>query len=367
MKKLLFFLIVLPLLGSCSAEKTIPSNVNVKPVAGVSNATSNALVYCLPATKVRVDVTVEKTISKVGPFYRYSQKLLNVTDVVTEDKVEWKIRDVSISTYGVPDDNKRYVINYSGSNVAPLLNVTPDGVLYGVNSSEKVNAERTLVNNDYTPLPDLADVNFNAVPMLEKQLVKTSTAAMAEEAANFIYKVRKRRFKILASDYEVLPPDGQAYQISVKELNELEHSFMELFVGRQEHYTTTRSFYIEPDRLSVNSNVLFRFSSVKGVVDKMDVSGAPVYIEIVNQEETKLPDAPVISTKEQVRNGLYYCKPGKATIKLIDRNKLIKEQEVFLGQYGQIISLPASVLEEENVCIKLDERTGALKSIERKN
>lgn len=348
-------------------EQTIPSKVNVKSVALMPNATTNTLLYSLPSTRLRIDVTVEKTISKVGPFYRYSQKMLNVTDVVTEDNVEWTIKNISISTYGVPDNDKQYAISYSGYNVAPLLNLSSEGVLYGINSSDRIDESLSLVNNVYKPLPDLEDVNFNAVPMLEKQLEKTSTAAMAQEAANFIYKVRKRRFKILASDFEQLPPDGMAYEVTVKELNELEASFLELFVGKKEKYTETRSFDLEPSSMSANSDVLFRFSSVQGIVDKMDVSGAPVYIEITAEEQSKLPDNPLPVTKEEVRTGLFYCRPGKVIIKLIDRNELIKEQQVYLGQYGQVVSLPASVLEDEHVRIKLDEKTGALKSIERNN
>ncbi len=366
MKTTLIFLVAVTMLASCAVEKTIPSKVNVKEVSSLSNASTNSLVYSLPSTKVRINVTVEKTISKVGPFYRYSQKMLNVTDVITEDKVEWKIKDINISTYGVPDDSKRYVITYSGPSVAPFLNLSDDGILYGINNPQELRNDEMLVKNDYNSLPGIEDLNFNSVPTLEKQLMKTSTAAMAEEAANFIYKLRKRRFKILASDYENLPKDGQSYQVVVDELNKLEAEYLELFMGKKESYTISKSFDIHPNDMSANNDVLFRFSTVKGIVDKMDVSGAPVYIDITATEQAKLPDAPLPVVKEEFRTGLYYCRPGKVTIKLIDRNELIKEQEVYLGQYGQVLSLPSSVLEADNVSIKLDRKTGALKSIERK-
>ncbi|MBS2097281.1 DUF4831 family protein [Carboxylicivirga linearis] len=365
MKKFLFVLSTVALLASCAGEKTIPSKVNVKAVSSMQNATTNNIIYSLPTTHLKVAVTVEKTIFKVGPFYRYSQKMLNVTDVVTEDKVEWKIKDVDISSYGLPDPSKQFAISYEGNNVAPLINLTGDGVLYGINSDVVIEQSSALKKYDYIPLPDVDDVNFNDVAMLGKQLEKTSTAAMAQEAANFIYKLRKRRFKILASDFEQLPPDGQAYEVMIQELNDLEQSFLELFVGKKVNVTETKIFDLEPSSLSAESDVLFRFSSVKGIVDKMDVSGAPVYIEIKAEEQPKIPDAPLPPSKDEVRNGLFYCKPGKVIVKLIDRNQLIKEQEVYLGQYGQLISLPSTILEEERVSIQLDEKTGALQSIKR--
>jgi hypothetical protein len=244
--------------------------------------------------------------------------------------------------------------------------LTPSGVLAGINS-DFATSDCHLKEFTAAELPDIVDVNFNEVAMIEKQLVKTSTAAMAEETANYIYKIRKRRFKILASDYEQLPPDGQAYEVMVRELNKLEKEHMELFVGKTETYTITKSFDIIPDKMSTNNDVLFRFSTVSGIVDKMDVSGAPVYFELEAEEGKELPDAAVVLEKgQEMRNGLFYNKPGKASIKIIDKNKLIKEKEVYLGQYGQVVSMPSSVLEQENVSIRINPATGALQSIDRK-
>ncbi|MCG8580482.1 MAG: DUF4831 family protein [Bacteroidales bacterium] len=366
MKKLFLAISAAAILSSCAVQQPVPSKVNVQDVAKINNATNNALLYSLPTTVIRVNVEVEKTIHKVGPFYRYSQKMLNVSDVVTEDKVEWQIKSVNIETFGVPDESKRYSVTYSGAASAPFLNLTSSGVLAGVNS-EIIDDECYLKEFTVSELPGIDDVNFNDVAMIEKQLVKTSNAAMAEETANYIYKIRKRRFKILASDFEQLPPDGQSYEVMVRELNKLEKEHMELFVGKKETYTMTQSFDIIPDKMSTNNDVLFRFSTVSGIVDKMDVSGAPVYFELEAEEGAKLPDAAMVIEKgQEVRNGLFYNKPGKATIKIIDKNKLIKEKEVYLGQYGQVISMPSNVLEQDNVSIRINPKTGALRSIERK-
>ncbi|MBR8537407.1 DUF4831 family protein [Carboxylicivirga sediminis] len=366
MKKLFLSIGIVAALTSCAVEQTIPSKVNVQDVATMTNATSDALLYSLPVTVVRVNVEVEKTISRVGPFYRYSQKMLNISDVVTQDKEEWKIKSINIETYGKPDPAKQYAISFSGDNAAPYLNLTPSGVLAGINTD-------ALVLDDYLKeftneyVPSLKDVNFNEVGMIEKQMVKTSTAAMAEETANYIYKIRKRRFKILASDYEQLPPDGQSYEVMVRELNALEKEHMELFIGKTESFIFTKSFDIIPDKMSANNDVLFRFSAVNGIVDKMDVSGAPVYIELEAIDSPDLPDNVVISNKNQeVRNGLFYCKPGKVKIKVIDKNVLVKEQELYLGQYGQVVSMPANVLEKADVSIRINPATGALQSVDKK-
>lgn len=367
MKKVVVSLLAGLLVVACATEQTIPSQVNIRNVNEKRDATSDALVYALPTTVIRVEVDVEKTISKVGPFYRYSQKMLNVTDVVTEDKEEWQIKNIRIKTVGKPNADQYYAVSYSGASAAPFLNLTDDGVLAGINLKETPAVESSLADFKAEALPHLTDVTFNNVGMLEKQLVKTSTAAMAEEAANFIYKIRKRRFKILASDYENLPPDGKAWEVSVKELNQLETDFMELFVGKKLTYQTTRVFDVIADPMAVNSFVLFRFSTVNGIVDKMDLSGTPVYIEIDVATQKQLPADKVVDPKQKVeiRHGLYYCKPAKATVKIVDRNILLNQKEVYLAQYGQILSMPSEVLEREDVRIELNPVTGALKRISR--
>jgi hypothetical protein len=47
----------------------------------------------------------------------------------------------------------------------------------------------------------------------------------AEEAAAFIYKLRKRRFKLLVGQEQPVP-DGNALDISIRELDELEKEYL---------------------------------------------------------------------------------------------------------------------------------------------
>ena len=352
------------MLASCATEVQIPSVVNIQNVSGLSNATINSLVYSLPVTVIRVEVEAEKTISKVGPFYRYSKKMLNVNSVVLEDKEEWVLKSVKMYTAGQPDYTKRFSVTSSGSNVASLLNLTSEGVLVGVNMKDQQEYETSLKSNIESKTPTTDDVNFDAVPMLEKQLSKTSTAAMAEETANQIYRIRKRRLKILASDFPVLPPDGKSYEVAVSELNKLEKELIELFVGKKESYTVTKTFDFIPDSMSVDNLVLCRFSTQKGVLSSTDLSGTPIYIEISVDKPKALPSESIaVDDKEPLRQGLFYCVPAKGVVKIVDKNILLLEKDVLLGQYGQLISLPVDLLQKDNIRIELDPATGALKNI----
>jgi hypothetical protein len=113
---------------------------------------------------------------------------------------------------------------------------------------------------------------------------------------------------------------------------------------------------------SVNT-VLLRFSSQKGFLDQMDVSGTPVYIEV---EVGEVPDQNFIALendKSLNRGGLAYNVPARAQVKIIDRTLLLNSGEVFLAQFGQLLRLPANLLDAPNVGVELEPATGALKRI----
>lgn len=357
-------LALLSLTMACGSSKITPSKVTVQKV-NEQNATltGTGLTYSLPKTAIRVELEVEQQLKKVGPFYRYSQKLLNITDVIAEDKEEWSIKNIRIYTVGIPDKENSYHVSFEGDNIAPFINLSPEGLIMGVNMSEVPACSSTLKNYDYPQAASLETITFDSVPYLEKQLVKTSTAAMAEEAANLIYKVRKRRLKLLSSDLKLFPPDGLAYELAFNELNLLEKQYMELFAGKTITTTSIKTFDVIPNQSKGANDVLFRFSTSKGVVDKMDVSGTPVYLDWKVVENNELPQTEDKKKDKTTPTGLFYCLPGKVVVKIIDRNLLLKEQEVKIAQYGRTLCLPVELLERNDLQIEMEPSTGALKNI----
>ncbi|MFT3738058.1 MAG: DUF4831 family protein [Breznakibacter sp.] len=350
----------------CTARK-IESNVDVVKASSLTNATNHSVVYSLPATALRVEVTAVKTVKKVGPFYRYAQKYFNISNVVTEDSEEWTIRSVKVTPYGKPDPNKVFAILQKGPGVAQNISVNNLGVLCGINIQAPCLCPEPYPTVQMAGEPTLETVNFDAVPMLEKQLVTTSTATMADETAQYIYKIRKRRSRIFTSDYPNLPPDGQAYQTVKDEVATLEHDFMELFAGKIVQVEIVKSFEYIPARESVDNNVLFRFSSKKGFVDRMDLSGTPVYAEVKDLKARTLPDTPLAQPKKgNVPNGLFYNSPGLAKVRILDRNVPVFEQEFELAQFGQLMSLPVETMLQPNLKIEMSSVTGSILSISNK-
>ncbi|GAF01515.1 DUF4831 family protein [Saccharicrinis fermentans] len=348
--------------SSILAQKKESTLVDVKPTSQVVDATTQSLTYMLPKTSIRVDIEMEKTIKKAGPYYRYSQRYLNLSNVITEDSEEWVIKGVHIHTSGKADEDKRFSIFTKGNTSAQMLTLTPEGILAGINTSLPFSTQ--LPPKEQHPILSLDEIDFDNVALNEELLYKTSSAAMAQEAANMVYRLRSTRTNLLSGELENLPPDGEAYNTILKEIEKQEKDFVSLFAGKTITVSLTRSFELTPDPLSSYTNhVLCRFNQQKGLVDAMDITGTPIYFKMDVEKMKVLKNNSSERSKDPAPNGLFYNLPAPATITIVDKNTTIASKKVKLAQYGQVISMPPSVLSKESVVIEICPKTGALLSV----
>ena len=362
-RRLIFALIAVLCLSSVLfSQKKGSVQVEVKPTSQIGNASSPSLTYMLPQTVIQVDITMEKRIMKAGSYYRYSQRLLNLSSAITEDSEEWFIKDVRISTAGKADESKQFSVFATGNTSANMLTLSSDGVLIGINNSPVFTTELPTSKLNLGTL--LADVNFDNVALSEDLLYKTSSAAMAQEAANMVYKLRKSRIEILSGELANLPPDGEAYKTILQEIEKQEKDFVSLFAGKTITTTQTQRFELTPDPASSYANhVLCRFNKQKGLVDAMDITGTPIYLklDVVNKDNSK--NLQLEPSKNTEKSGLFYSIPSWGTVQVLDKNTTLIIEKVALAQYGQVVSMPASVLEKEGVVIEISPATGALISV----
>ncbi len=363
MRKILFFLMVFTLLPMASwSQKKGEAYCRVVPVVMDNDAANNGLIYSLPKTVIRVKVDAEIVVRKAGPFYRYSQKYFNITDVVKEDETVWQINSVSLQSVGMPDESRMYKIDTDGNGAAPLLSLTPQGIIAGVNLCKSVN-DNALISNVMAFSRPVA--GFDDVPLCEEVLTKTSLAAMAEEAAFAVYRLRKKRTDLLAGEGAKNFAEGSAIEVSLKEIERLETVYMSMFVGDVKKTIVTRYFDYIADEASTFNNVLFRFSAQNGFLDRMNVSGTPVYIDVARIDTKKVSELPAGAKRSQEVNGLRYILPGKAVVKITDRNIPLMEQEMMIAQFGQVATLPVSMLRQNDITIELCTSTGALVRVSR--
>jgi hypothetical protein len=343
----------------CSTNQKV-SNGTVSRDSG-EVPSEHGLYYNLPKTVIRVEMIAEKVVVKAGPFFRYSQRLLNITEVETENLEEWRIVGANVYTIGLPDAKRQYRVSTTGSPSMAALNLTSQGVLAGVNINDF--SEPVFQDSVIKDIITSAQIDFNEVPYTADQLIKSSTAAMAEEVAKEIYRLRLLRNQILKGELETLPPDDGAYQLTLSEIDKQEQALVELFTGKVIKQTIKKSFNFTPESDQILNTVLLRFSPQNGFLDPMDVSGTPVYIEVdVNTKNIK--DFVAEETSKSLnKTGLVYCIPVTAEVKIVDRTLLLTKKQVYLAQFGRVLRMPADLLNGPGVGVELDLSTGALKRV----
>lgn len=344
-------LLLVVLLASCTVtlRKQDITSLPKKDAIVTAPVTDKAegIVYALPKTGLRFIITAQKIEKKRGDFYQYSERYLGLKDVIMQDAVEWKINDVQLEVFGQANPKEMFQM-VSDKSVMPLVQLSEDGVLLSINSYQP-QEEKTLTSTPITPVAD------TDVPYTEEMLLANSSTKMAQEAASYIYHLRESRTNLLCSDLDALPPDGKAYAMSLEEINKLESQFLSLFKGNEIITDVTETIEVIPDDVK-EKDVLFRFSTFNGVVAANDLSGSPFFITMEKEELSSLGSAPCDSA------GLFYKKPAPVMIKIFDGATEILSENVLMGQFGELQTLPLGVVNED-VKILFYPATGAIKSV----
>jgi len=311
-----------------------------------------ALVYALPKTEFLIEVQTEKVTQKPGMFYRYSERYLATNKVVTEEKITYKIKDIIVRTRPVADPNRTFVVKPAKNSALNNLTVTADGLLCGINvtpSSKSHKPQFSSIHNEDAPAQTL-------LPLGEEYMMAGSEAKLAEGAAKQIYRIRESRLGLLTADVEKLPADGASFKVMLEGLTKMEQNLTELFVGKVTTEVKTQTLSFIPDA-SVNKQVLFRLSALRGLVASDDLSGAPVFVSI---NPTNAASASVEAKDKADKSGIYTVLPVSCQLLIEDGAKNIFSAEYAVPQFGRIIPFPEALLSQPKLKVHIDSQTGRL-------
>ncbi len=85
-------------------------------------------VYSLPQTELCIEIEIEKTVQSPGAFYLYSERYLATQDVITEEKTNFALKNVSVKANAVPDLARTYTIPYGKNTGYNSLSVDEKGL-----------------------------------------------------------------------------------------------------------------------------------------------------------------------------------------------------------------------------------------------
>ena len=348
---LLAVFIALYALGVCSQTEIEPF---------VPGVTTDGVRYFLPRTAFRVVIIVEKTVTIPGELNKYAYKYMHLPNVPTQTTTEYRIKSIELQPYGIPDKTKAYSIKLKPRTVAPMLSLTRDGVLMGIN---------TEVSEDVLPqLPEAvpAPALLNARKyMNQEMLMASSTAKLAELVAEEIYEIRSSRNDLVRGEADNTPKDGEQLQLMLRNLDDQDAALSTMFSGQVSKSTEVYHMQLNPNS-PVDKMPLCRFSRSFGLVGSDDLSGEPVYVSIMRTDT--MPDSVAIAANQDKKRqqGIFCNVPVPATFTVFDASQQYTCITIPVAQFGTTDLLGAAYFDKNaTTTVVFHQSTGGVKEIKK--
>ena len=316
---------------------------------GIMRGKDYGVTYLLPKTEIEIVVQATKHTYMPGEFCKYADRYLRMNNVSADPNIYWTIDKVQTHVAGVPDKDNVYFVKLKDKTVAPLMELTEDGIVRSINIP---------LNSHTIPATKITAAAQEIIDprkfLTEEILMASSRAKMAELVAKEIYNIRESKNALLRGEADNMPQDGAQLKIMLDNLNLQERAMTEMFSGTLKEEPQTFTIRLTPKEM--NNEVAFRFSKRLGIVANDDLAG-----------ELKTPAIPEEDSKKKV-DGVAYNVPGRAHVILTGNNKKIFDGELPVTQFGTIEYL-APVLFNKNSTIKVlfDTATGGLIKVDRES
>lgn len=326
--------------------------------AGVTRGKDYGVVYMLPKTEIDVVVKANKVTYTPGEFSKYADRYLRLPNVSADPKEYWELVSVKAVSTGVPDSEQTYFVKMKDKTVAPLMELTEDGIVKSINMpltarKAAVTKPATAIQNSINPRDFLT----------EEILMANSTAKMAELVAKEIYNIRESKNALVRGQADNMPKDGEQLKIMLHNLDEQENAMTQMFSGTLNKEEKIFTIRINPTK-EINKEVAFRFSKKLGVVANDDLAGEPVYISI---KDLKTPNVPQEDGKKKI-DGVAYNVPGKAQVTLLQGKTTLFNEELPVTQFGTTEYLaPALFNKKSTIKILFNPNTGGLVKVDKED
>ena len=344
-------------LTSCASRQA-----TVTPYVAGEQSTSG-VVYYLPKTQLRIHFILSEEQFEPGPLVAYASRYLGES-YATQPTTRYQIERVAMHAHGVPDTTQSYLIqSVATPSVEQLVALTPDGLLYSLHGK----AYKPTTTDYLADYPKGVTQQEASQALPQEYALATSRAKQAEVVASRLFELRERRVELLSGQVETMPCDGPALKMVLDGLDKEIAALQALFAGR-----TSKRYYEEivdvPIDDPVSQQEVARFAPQYGLVDKEDLSGAPIYIS-VEALNHPAPQSDAELHKLTKSTALRYIEPRRArvSLQLPERNQAIM-LELSVAQWGRTAilehKLGADKLGQLPYTIYFDLTSGSIELIE---
>ena len=170
--------------------------------------------YLLPKTEIEIVVEATKHTYMPGEFCKYADRYLRMNNVSADPDIYWTIDKLQTRVTGVPDKDNVYFVKLKDKTVAPLMELTEDGIVRSINMPLSGRTEPA------TKITATAQEIIDPRKFLtEEILMASSRAKMAELVAKEIYNIRESKNALLRGEADNMPQDGAQLKIMLDNLN----------------------------------------------------------------------------------------------------------------------------------------------------
>jgi hypothetical protein len=320
------------------------------------------VVYALPYSVIEIQVKAVHELFTAGPYARYAQKYLGMAAEM-ENRETYHLKSIALRTLTEADASQVYSLEIKEKNAsanflalsaeglitsldpagAPpttfRLATTPQGKFNDTGSEPKIGRDKvTLYKNVQT------SAGYEKVPVQQNQLVEKNPERRAEEAANFIFNLRKKRVELITGETEATW-NNDGLRAALEEIKRLEKEYLSLFLGKTTTDTQSAVFHVMPDAGQAKQlYVAFRFSDTQGLLPASNVAGRPVTLELVSEKKTaSLPSNIFNGAADKRSPRIAYRLPDTVQAHLNDGQTNLLQTRLQIYQFGQILSLPVNL------------------------
>ena len=363
------------------------SKVKVHHVREGFKPKNEGFYYYLPQTVVVADVKIKKTTQVPGPYHAYAEKFLGYP-VLERKTFSYEIEAIELRTEQVPDPNQVYFIDAS-PKAGFMVEFESNGLLRHINWQTSEEEKRERRQENVTRAEEEAQIRsqLNLLNMrekldtiykreiyddsvvverwqIEKVLIKSTLEESAREAAARIASIRSNRYPLISFNEDVQYPEG-TLETMLKELDQMESAYFQLFTGYSTFETIHYRYTYLPDLMDQGYQTLFKFNPEKGINDSLKMIKETVYIipkptqltESIRKNRSNLYYERGKNPEEDER--LAYRIPEPTEFQIIWNNKVLTTEKLPISQLGAIQRIPYKTL--KNVRLSFDPKSGTLR------
>ena len=334
------------------------SNAQTIVLPYVPGTTTEGVTYYLPKTELSITVVATCITQHPGELNSYAGRYLKLNNVVKETVRNWKIDNIQITPYGVPDTSKVYSIPLKKATIAPLVSLTKSGIILSINANSE---EEKIILDPKIHKTESNKLNSKDY-MSQEILYAGSINKMAELTANEIYDIRESRSDLTKGQTENMPKDGEQLKLMIQQLNQQEEALLQMFKGSEEKETKSYTFTCTPSK-NLKKEILFRFSEEYGLVEPDNLAGEPIYIDITDLKT--IPAEQIDPKKKKTdEQAVRYNMASDANVKIYSRANKYIDITTPIAQFGRVEVLSNELFNKRtSTQVFFNQATGTLSKV----